>query len=197
MISAIFGICLLLIVTADVVMSTLGVGANGPLAPRVARGTFHIIRFFPKQDWVHRTCGPLVVVSIGAAWIVLICLSWTLILSGSTGSVVSPASDAPTNMVEKAIYAGHLLSTPGGGNCESSGLLWGDCFGSNWHFRDGCADLVGFFCLFHDSSCFCRTGHSSVVRYSSAGHRPVQPGSLAAVRDACRADQGDTLRALL
>ena len=125
MISAILGICLLLVVTADVVMSTLGVGANGPLAPGVARGTFHIIRFFPKQDWVHRTCGPLVVVSIGAAWIVLMCLSWTLILSGSTGSVVSPASDAPTNIVEKAIYAGHLLSTLGGGNYESSGLLWG------------------------------------------------------------------------
>ena len=115
MISAILGICLLLVVTADVVMSTLGVGANGPLAPRVTRRTFHIIRFFPKQDWVHRTCGPLVVVSIGAAWIVLMCLSWTLILSGSTGSVVSPASDAPTNIVEKAIYAGHLLSTLGGG----------------------------------------------------------------------------------
>ena len=125
MISATFGICLLLVVTADVVMSTLGVGANGPLAPRVARGTFHIIRFFPRQDWVHRTCGPLVVVSIGAAWIVLMCLSWALILSGSTGSVVSPASSAPTNIVEKAIYAGHLLSTLGGGNYESSGLLWG------------------------------------------------------------------------
>jgi len=54
MISAIFGICLLLVVTADVVMSTLGVGANGPLAPRVARGTFHIIRLFPRQDRLSR-----------------------------------------------------------------------------------------------------------------------------------------------
>ena len=89
MISAILGICLLLVVTADVVMSTLGVGANGPLAPRVARGTFCLIRCLPKQDWVHRVCGPLVVVSIGAAWIILMCLSWTLILSGQAGSGLS------------------------------------------------------------------------------------------------------------
>ena len=86
MISAILGICLLLVVTADVVMSTLGVGANGPLAPRVARGTFCLICCLPKQNWVHRVCGPLVVVSIGAAWIILMCLSWTLILSGQAGS---------------------------------------------------------------------------------------------------------------
>ncbi len=32
----------------------------------------------------------------------------------------------------------------------------GGCFGSNRNFRDGCADLVGLFCLFHDPSCFCR-----------------------------------------
>jgi len=125
MISAILGICLLLIVTADVVMSTLGVGANGPLAPRVARGTFCLICCLPKQNWVHRVCGPLVVVSIGAAWIILMCLSWTLILSGQAGSVVSQSSGAPAGVLEKAIYAGHLLSTLGGGTYESSGALWG------------------------------------------------------------------------
>ncbi|HBR36166.1 MAG TPA: hypothetical protein DD939_02570 [Sulfitobacter pontiacus] len=125
MISAILGICLLLVVTADVVMSTLGVGANGPLAPRVARGTFWLIRCLPKQNWVHRVCGPLVVVSIGAAWIILMCLSWTLILSGQAGSVVSQSSGAPAGLLEKAIYAGHLLSTLGGGTYESSGALWG------------------------------------------------------------------------
>lgn len=120
---AILGICLLLIVTADVVMSTLGVGANGPLAPRVARGTFHIIRCLPKRDWVHRICGPLVVVSIGATWIVLMCLSWTLILSWQAGSVVAQSSGVPTGILEKAIYAGHLLSTLGGGTYVSNGPL--------------------------------------------------------------------------
>jgi len=108
MISAILGICLLLVMTANVVMST-----------------FHLIRCLPKQDWVHRVCGPLVVDSIGAAWIILMCLSWTLILSGQAGSVVSQSSGAPAGLLEKAIYAGHLLSTLGGGTCESSGALWG------------------------------------------------------------------------
>tara|TARA_R110001599_G_scaffold125321_2_gene298169 strand:- start:59 stop:637 length:579 start_codon:yes stop_codon:yes gene_type:complete len=53
------------------------------------------------------------------------CLSWTLILSGQAGSVVSQSSGAPAGLVEKAIYAGHLLSTLGGGTYESSGALWG------------------------------------------------------------------------
>ena len=125
MILATVGALLLAVVLWDILMSALGAGSAGPLAPRIAHGAFRLIRQLPDRDHVHRICGPLVTASIGAGWIVLMCVAWSLILSGAPEAVVTGAEGTPAGTLGRVSYAGHLLSTLGGGLNQPGTQAWG------------------------------------------------------------------------
>ncbi|WP_010138856.1 hypothetical protein [Oceanicola sp. S124] len=65
------GAALPCVVLCDILMSALGTGSAGPVAPRGAWAMFSLLRALPERPFVHRICGPVVTAVVGAAWIVL------------------------------------------------------------------------------------------------------------------------------
>lgn len=125
MVAAFSGGLLLCLVIWDILMSALGTGSSGPIAPRVARTMFGALRKLPESGAVHRSCGPIVTAAIGAVWIVLMCLGWTLVFSATQAAVVQSSTNQPAGMLGRITYAGHLLSTLGGGLNQPGGQGWG------------------------------------------------------------------------
>ncbi|MFW2586946.1 hypothetical protein [Sagittula sp. SSi028] len=122
---ALVGVVLLGFVAVDIILSSLGAGAKGPLAPRVAQSVFAVTKLLPDRPVVHRICGPAVMVGVGGVWVVAMCASWTMILMADDSAVLQQSDQSPASLAGRAIFAGHLLSTLGGGQHQTGSELWG------------------------------------------------------------------------
>ncbi|WP_226898624.1 hypothetical protein [Mangrovicoccus algicola] len=122
---SILGGGILVIVMYDILMSALGTGSSGPLAPRIAAGVFRAIGCLPDRPLIHRACGPLVMASIGACWIALLCLGWTVIFCTGETAIVASSDGQPAGPAGRLSFVGHLFSTLGGGLNEPGHAAWG------------------------------------------------------------------------
>lgn len=119
------GAAIVLVTFWDIMMSALGAGTAGPLAPRMARAMFAAMRPFAHHRFAHRICGPLSISSVGAMWIALLLLGWSLVFASAPGAVVETADKTATGPLGRIAFVGHLLGTLGGGLNEPGGQGWG------------------------------------------------------------------------
>ena len=109
------GLICLIIVMADFLMTTVGTNDTSPIAMRIGKLAFRLVRRLPETDLKHKVIGPLVVATAATWWILGVNLSWAMIFMGVPDSLVEQKTGRTADAVGYISHVGHLLSTVGGG----------------------------------------------------------------------------------
>lgn len=125
----ILGIAVLCVTFVDLLVVSLGANGLSIASDRIARLVWRGLSGRLRKGGVtlHRITGPLVMISAAAFWIFGSSLGWALIFTAAEGAVVAtPAAppDAGTGFWSDWAYAGHMLSTLGGGLTSAGTLGW-------------------------------------------------------------------------
>ena len=125
----VLGIAVLSVTFLDLLLVSLGANGLSIASDRIARLVWRGLsgRLRRGGPTLHRVTGPIVMIAAAAFWVFGSSLGWTLIFFASEASVVaSPAAppDAGTGFWSDWAYAGHMLSTLGGGLTSPGNLGW-------------------------------------------------------------------------
>ncbi|UWQ60975.1 hypothetical protein K3722_21280 (plasmid) [Leisingera caerulea] len=122
---AILGICTLLVVITDFLLTTVAITDRKLPSRWISRGSWQALRrLLPHTSGGRTVIGPLVMSSIGAFWIVSTALSWLLIFQASQYAVVYSDTGQPAGWLMDLGYVGEALSTLGGGNSQPGSAGW-------------------------------------------------------------------------
>ncbi|UWQ64804.1 hypothetical protein K3723_19185 (plasmid) [Leisingera caerulea] len=122
---AFLGICTLLVVITDFLLTTVAITDRKLPSRWISRGSWQALRrFLPHTAGGRTVIGPLVMSSIGAFWIVSTALSWLLIFQASQYAVVYSDTGQPAGWLMDLGYVGEALSTLGGGNSQPGSAGW-------------------------------------------------------------------------
>lgn len=121
------GICLLLLATVDVLVTTLTVKGGGPLTTWISaciwRRSLQIHQWKPNHRLLVMT-GRTILVGLPVLWFSLTWLGWTLIFSAVETAVMNTQTDIPASFTERIYFTGYTLSTLGLGDFEPKGAIW-------------------------------------------------------------------------
>lgn len=122
---AVLGICALLAVFADFLLTTVAITDRKLPSRRVSRAAWQVLRrILPHSAGGRTVIGPLVLSSIAAFWISGTAFAWLLIFQGSETSVVLSGSRQPAGWLMDLGFVGESLSTLGGGNSKPGSPGW-------------------------------------------------------------------------
>ncbi|KKD35121.1 potassium channel family protein [Limnoraphis robusta] len=136
----VFGIFILLIVTLDVLITTLTVGGGGPLTSRLSARIWAIALKLHRHHSNHRILGTIglsLLVFMTLLWFALTWLAWTLVFVSGEGAVVTSSNLIPATFWERVYFVGYTLSTLGQGNYQPQG--------SPWQIATAITSINGFF----------------------------------------------------
>lgn len=122
---AILGICALLVVFADFLLTTVAITDRKLPSRWVSRATWQVLRrVLPHSAGGRTVIGPLAMSSIAAFWISGTAIAWFLIFQASPTSVVNSDTKQPAGWLMDLSYVGEALSTLGGGNSVPGSAGW-------------------------------------------------------------------------
>ncbi|WP_078545959.1 hypothetical protein [Thioclava sp. F36-6] len=108
----------------DILLCALGAGQSGAISLAVARFGFKRIRSFGQTRLAHRICGPVTMAWLGGVWIIMVAFGWSLIFFAASRSLETTKGLPAASFGDSLSYAGHLLSTLGGGYATPAGTGW-------------------------------------------------------------------------
>ncbi|OWY04339.1 MULTISPECIES: hypothetical protein [Thioclava] len=118
------GAALVAISLWDILLCALGAGQSGALSRAVARFGFARMRTIGHTRIAHRICGPVTMAWLGAVWIAAVAFGWSLIFFAASRSLETTKGLPAASFADSLSYAGHLLSTLGGGYANPAGTGW-------------------------------------------------------------------------
>ncbi|MBQ4827491.1 hypothetical protein J4729_23560 [Leisingera sp. HS039] len=122
---ALLGICGLISVCGDFLLTTVGITGRRLPSRRVARAAWQILKRVLRHVPGGRILiGPLVMSSIAGFWIAGTALSWLLIFQASDTSVLVTDTRQPAGWVMDLGFIGEALSTLGAGNSSPGSTGW-------------------------------------------------------------------------
>ncbi|MFP4121119.1 ion channel [Coleofasciculus sp.] len=120
------GLLILIVVSIDVLITTLTVGGGGPLTSRISAWLWKIALTIHRWRSHHRllvVTGWIVLVSVAVLWFVLTWMGWTLLFSADETAVVTPKK-LPATTLERIYFVGYTISTLGMGSYSPQGAVW-------------------------------------------------------------------------
>lgn len=138
----VLGLLFLLVVTVDVLLTTLTVGGGGPLTSRVSKGLWEIALRIHRQHSNHRLLlmtGWIIVVGTPILWFILTWLGWVLLFNATEFAVVKSTTQQPAGIAERVYFVGYTISTLGLGDYKPQGLIW--------QYATAVASVSGFFLI--------------------------------------------------
>jgi|GEM_PF-5197399 len=121
------GILLWLIVTVDVIATTISIAGHGPASRLLAQGVWRMVcrgLLRPARPLAAVLSGPLVLTTVVGFWVAGTWGAWTLIFLSDDSAVVDSATKAPAGLAQTLAYAGSKLSTLGSGLAEAGSPAW-------------------------------------------------------------------------
>ncbi len=122
-----FGIVIYISIVADVVMTTLTMQGGGWLTNRISRRIWNFTLWLSDYNGESKFLthiGYLLLVFIILFWVAMLNMSFVLVLSFDTGSIINSSTKLPVDFWGKLYYAGFNLSTLGIGDYIASSNVW-------------------------------------------------------------------------
>lgn len=121
------GVGLLTVAFLDGVITTLAIPeVGGPLTRLLSstlwRGVRHITS--RSQSALLRAAGPVVTMTVVAAWVLCAWLGWTLVFAAVPGAVVEAGTGAPASFASTFYFAATTIVTTGIGDFQPSADVW-------------------------------------------------------------------------
>lgn len=124
---AVLGILLLVLVSIDILWTTLLIAGGGPVTNLIVSFLWGIFLYFHKKTKVHKllSYGGLVVIIVNLlVWVGLTYLSWVLIFSSNEQAILLGETKAPADLGSRIYYVGYTLITLGVGDYVAGSDLW-------------------------------------------------------------------------
>lgn len=122
----VFGLLILIVVSIDVLITTLTVGGGSPLTSRISAWLWRIALQIHRWHSNHRlllVTGWLILVTVAVLWFALTWVGWTLIFSADQTAVVTPKK-LPATTLERIYFVGYTIATLGMGSYNPQGAIW-------------------------------------------------------------------------
>ncbi|MEB3826688.1 ion channel [Phormidium sp. CCY1219] len=134
------GLLILVIVMADVLVTSLTAGGAGPLTGKLCRGAWKMGLRFNRKHSNHRfltLLGWILLVGIALLWLFLTWVGWTMVFCSFDEAVVNSTTKIPATIGERIYFMGYTLSTLGLGDFQPATGIW--------QFATAVASANGFF----------------------------------------------------
>lgn len=105
----------------DAVLHTVALRGGGPLARRLGNLLWRAIlqqRRMPWFDTLSALGGPIILLLTFLVWSLMLWIGWSLIFSADPTAIVKGATQLPADGVDRAYYAGFVITTLGIGDFE-------------------------------------------------------------------------------
>lgn len=136
----ILGLILLVIVSSDVVVTTLTGKGGGFLTNRVSSRLWQSTIELHKYKTNHRLLawvGLLLLMLMVASWFLLTWVAWSLIFCSFQDAVVNASNQQPASTWGRIYFTGYTITTLGRGDYQPAGTIW--------HLFTSLAAANGFF----------------------------------------------------
>lgn len=121
------GLCILLIITFDLIRTALSVSGPGFLSRRISKTIWRGLLMTSDYSGTKRILemgGAIILVSIIFSWLLLIWLSSSLLFISQPDSLMNVETNTSASISSKIFYTGYTLSTLGLGDMEPDGPFW-------------------------------------------------------------------------
>lgn len=122
----VLGIVIVVVVTIDFLLTTIGAAGQAVFSKRLCKGVFFAYREVASRHqaaWYHKGSGPLVMAVLSLTWIASLAFGWALIYLGIPDAIGTSEGQPPAGFWLSVAHSGHLLSTLGGGITEPGHAL--------------------------------------------------------------------------
>ncbi|MDY6804569.1 MAG: ion channel [Cyanobacteriota bacterium] len=123
----ILGIVLLILITSDVLITTLSLGVGGPITSRFSAGVWYLALRIHRKYPSHKTLslvGWLLLILIAVMWYLLAWFAWTVVFSSFPGAIIEASTYRPASFLQRFAYTGNTISTLGRGDYAPQGFPW-------------------------------------------------------------------------
>ena len=134
------GFSLLIIVSSDVLVTTLTVRGGGFLTNRFSSWLWHLATRFHRHNTNHNllaTAGLLLVLGMALIWYLGTWLAWSLIFNSFPDAIVNSSNQEPTSTWGRIYFTAYTITTLGRGDYQPSSMIW--------HLLTALAAANGFF----------------------------------------------------
>ncbi|MGB7439976.1 MAG: ion channel [Coleofasciculaceae cyanobacterium] len=123
----ILGSLILILLTVDVLVTTLTLGGGGLVTGRLSSWLWWVALQVHKWRSNHRfltITGWTILVGVALLWYTSCWLGWTILFSSYETAVVNASSKQPASLWEIIYFTGYTLSTLGMGDYQPQGAFW-------------------------------------------------------------------------
>lgn len=123
----ILGIVIILLVTVDLLTTTLRMGGGGFISTFVSKWTWNLFFFMAKKDaksHLLNLAGFFILIVLILTWLILIWSGYSLIYLSDLDSVVESSGEIPANTVGNIYFVGYTLSSLGNGDLKAGTDFW-------------------------------------------------------------------------
>ena len=123
----VLGVAVLVVVTTDFLLTTIGSAGRFTVSDRIGRATFGGLRALSRLGGARvltEVSGAVVLVAVAGFWILGAWLGWTMIYASVPGSLQMEAKGVEPSWFDHGAHVGHLLSTLGGATTKPQGTGW-------------------------------------------------------------------------
>ena len=136
----ILGFVLLIVVSSDVLVTTLTVRGGGFLTNRFSAWLWHCATKLHHRNTNHRLlagAGLLLILGMALIWYFCTWVAWSLIFCSFDNAIVNSSDGNPTSIWGRIYFVAYTITTLGRGDYQPSSTIW--------HLLTGLAAANGFF----------------------------------------------------